>query len=165
MTFKDIIPFGKKSVPVRREEGSPLLDLRREMNRLFDDFFRGFSPLEPVTGYSGAFAPRMDVTETDKELTIKAELPGMDEKDVEVMLTRDTLTIRGEKKEEKEEKSGSSYRMERSFGSFSRSIPLPAEVDQDKAAAAFKKGILTITLPKNTRAYEGSRKVRVEARS
>lgn len=161
MTFKDLIPFGRKTVPVRHDEEHPLLNLRHEMDRIFDDFFRGFSAMEPFADRSGAFAPRLDVTETDKELKIKAELPGMDEKDVEVAVTHDTLTIRGEKKEEQEEKNGTYYRMERSFGSFTRSIPLPREVEQDKVSAAFKRGILTITLPKSARAEERSKKIPV----
>ncbi len=162
MTFKDLIPFGRKTVPAGRDEEHPLLSLRHEMDRIFDDFFRGFSAMEPFADRTGAFAPRLDVTETDKELKVRAELPGMDEKDVEVTLTPGTLTIRGEKKEEHEEKNGTYYRMERSFGSFSRSIPLPREVDQDKVSAAFKKGILTITLPKSGDTEERSRKIPVK---
>lgn len=162
MTFKDLIPFAKKTAPVRREDDHPLLDLRREMDRLFDDFFRGFSARETFAGTPGGFDPRVDVTETDKEFRIKAELPGMDEKDVDVTLTKDLLTLRGEKRDEHEEKNGNYYRMERSFGSFSRSIALPGEVDQDKIAAAFRKGVLTITLPKTARATDSRKKIKVE---
>ena len=161
MTFKDLIPFGRKNVPVRRDEEHPLLSLRHEMDRIFDDFFRGFPAMASFSDRTEAFDPRLDVTETDKELRIKAELPGIDEKDVEVGVTHDTLTIRGEKKEEQEENNGTYYRMERSFGSFSRSIPLPREVDQEKVSATFKRGILTITLPKSVRAEERSKKIPV----
>lgn len=163
MTFRDLIPLGRKTMPVRRDDEHPFFGLRREMDRIFEDFFQGFASIGPFAGRSGEFAPRLDVTETEKELRIKAELPGMDEKDVEVTLTQDVLTIRGVKKEEQEEKNGNYYRMERSFGSFTRSVPLPAEVDREKVAASFKKGVLTITLPKTARDAEGSKKIRVES--
>jgi HSP20 family protein len=147
----------------RGEEDLPLQSLQRQVNRLFDDFFRGFD-LRPFAemGRVGEFTPRIDVTETDKTFTVTAELPGMDEKDVEVMLSSDSLTIKGEKKHEKEEKGENFYRMERSYGSFHRVIPLPAGVDAAKVDASVSKGILTVNLPKTAKAKEKTKKVTVK---
>jgi HSP20 family protein len=151
MAVRDLIPWGKK-VSVREQEVlSPLEAFRRDMERMFDAF--GLSALSrfglaPFEERWGAFHPQVDVVESDKEIKVSAELPGLDEKDVEVSLYSNMLSIRGEKKEEREERSGSTYRMERSYGSFQRAIPLPAEVETDKVEAVFQKGVLTITLPK-----------------
>ena len=161
MAIKNLMPFGKKSVPVRREEENPFALLRREMDSVFDNFFRGFD-LEPFDARSGAFTPRVDVTENEKEIKISAELPGMDEKDIDVSLQNDMLTIKGEKREEKEDKGKDFYRMERSYGSFSRTIPLPAEVEIDNVDAKFKKGVLSITLPKTAKAVAETKKIAVK---
>lgn len=161
MAIRNLVPFGKKSVPVKREDESPFALLRREMDSLFDNFFRGFD-LEPFESRMGAFSPKVDVTENDKEIKISAELPGMDEKDIDVSLQKDMLTIKGEKKEEKEDKGKDYYRMERSYGSFSRTIPLPVEVETDKVEAKFKKGVLNITLPKSAKAVAETKKIAVK---
>src|SRR5574340_316343 len=161
MTMRNLVPFGKKSVSAKREEEHPFSLLRREMDSLFDNFFRGFD-LEPFENRLGTFSPRIDVTENDKEMKISAELPGMDEKDIDVSLQNDMLTIKGEKKEEKEDKGKDYYRMERSYGSFSRSIPLPIEVETDKVEAKFKKGVLSITLPKTAKAVAETKKIAVK---
>ena len=116
-----------------------------------------------MTSSIGAFHPNIDVTETDKEIRVSAELPGMDNKDINVSLTKESLTITGEKKEEKEEKKKDYYRMERSYGSFSRTIPMPVEIDTDKAKALFKKGVLTITLPKTAKAIKEKKKISIKA--
>jgi HSP20 family protein len=162
MPKKNVVPAEKSSVPVRREEYHPFSLFRQEMNTLFDNFFRGFD-LEPFSGRLGAFSPHIDVKESDKDIAIIAELPGMDDKDIHVSLTRDSLTIKGEKKEEKEEKGKDYYRMERSFGSFTRTIPLPVEIDTDKVKADFKKGVLTVTLPKTATAIKEKKKIPVKA--
>jgi HSP20 family protein len=161
MTIRNLVPFGKKSVPVRREDENPFSILRREMDSLFDNFFRGFDT-EPFESRMGAFSPKVDVTEDDKEIKISAELPGMDEKDIDVSLQNDMLTIKGEKKEEKEDKGKDYYRMERSYGSFSRTIPLPVDVETDKVEAKFKKGVLSITLPKTAKAVAETKKIAVK---
>lgn len=157
MALKDLIP-SKKWAPARREEHDPFTLFRDEMNRLFDNFFRG-GELEPFFESRVGFSPKVDVAETDKEITVTAELPGMDEKDIDVSLEKDMLTVRGEKKEEKEEKGKDFYRSERSYGSFTRTIPLPKEVDTDKVEAQFKKGVLRITLPKTPAAIKEVKKV------
>lgn len=162
MAKKNLVPVEKTSVPVRREEYDPFSLFRQEMNTLFDNFFRGFE-LEPFRGRFGTFSPSIDVKESDKDISVTAELPGLDDKDIDVSLSRDSLTIKGEKKEEKEEKGKDYYRMERSFGSFSRTIPLPAEVNVDKVKAEFKKGLLTVTLPKTEKALKEKKKITVKA--
>ena len=142
----------KSLAPGRREralaEREPFAVLRREMDALFDGFFSEFGGAAKTLQ---SFTPRIDVTENEKEVRITAELPGVEEKDVEVSLSGDAITIKGEKREEKEEK-GEQYRFERSYGSFRRTFSLPCEVDADKASAAFKKGVLTVTLPKTANA-------------
>jgi HSP20 family protein len=162
MPKKSVVRHEKKSVPARREEYRPFGLLRQEMNRLFDNFFGGFE-IEPFTGgHLAAFSPSVDIKESDKEIRVSAELPGMDDKDIDVLLSKDSVTITGEKKEEKEDKGKDYYRIERSYGSFSRTIPLPAEVDTDKAKAEFKKGLLTVTLPKTAQAIKQTKKIAVK---
>lgn len=161
MAIKDIVPFGKKNVPGRHEEDHPFAVLRREMDSLFDNFFRSFD-LEPFGGRERGFSPKVDISENDKEINISAELPGMDEKDIDISLQDDVLSIKGEKKEEKEDKGKDYYRMERVYGSFIRTIPLPAEVETDKIAARFRKGVLSITLPKTARAVQETKKIAVK---
>ena len=156
MVFQEMVPWKnrRRNVGIRpSEESYPLSTLQRRMNRMFDDFFGDFSdfslsPLRTLTRGTDGFMPRMDIAETDKDITLTAELAGMDEKDVEITVHDDVLTITGEKKTEHEQKEGERFLTERSYGSFSRSIALPAEVDQDKIDAAFKKGVLTVKLPK-----------------
>ncbi|MBF0559345.1 MAG: Hsp20/alpha crystallin family protein [Nitrospirae bacterium] len=161
MAIKSLMPFGKRSVPVKHDDDNPFSLLRREMDSLFDNFFRGFD-MEPFEGRLGTFTPRVDVTENDKEIRVSAELPGMDEKDIDVSLNKDALTIRGEKKEEREQKDRDYYRMERSYGSFSRTVPLSAEIETDKAEATFKKGVLSIRLPKTSKAVAETKKIAVK---
>lgn len=161
MTIRDIVSFGKKNFPVRREDDNPFAVLRREMDLLFENFLRGFDVM-PFESRLGTFSPKVDVIENDKEIKISAELPGMDEKDIDVSLQKDVLTIRGEKKVEKEDKGKDYYRMERSYGSFSRSIPLPIEVETDKVEAKFKKGVLSIILPKTAKAATETKKIAVK---
>ena len=120
----------------------------KEMSRVFQDFLKLFE-LEPIGKRTGAaFQPKVNVSESEKEVVVSAELPGMDGKDIDVYLRKNELTIQGEKKEKTEEKEESYYRMERSYGSFKRTLPLPCEVEDDKIDAQFKNGVLTITLPK-----------------
>lgn len=161
MAIRDLVPFGKKSVSAKRDEENPFSLLRREMDSLFDNFFRGFD-IEPFESRLGTFSPRIDIAENDKEIKISAELPGMDEKDIDLSINKELLIIKGEKKEEKEDKGKDYYRMERSYGSFSRSIQLPAEIDTNKVEAMFKKGVLTVTLPKTAKAISDSKKIAVK---
>lgn len=129
---------------------SPLSSLRSEVDRLLQSFARQMD-LEPLFAPDlPMFSPTMDVVENDKALQVTAELPGLEQKDVEVELTANSLILSGEKSQEKEERGESFYRRERSFGSFRREIPLPWEIDADKvkADATFKNGVLTVRVPK-----------------
>lgn len=162
MSEKNIKAYDRKDVPVRREEEHPFALLQRDINALFDNFFKGFG-LETFESRAGIISPRIDIIEGDREIKVSAELPGVDEKDIEVSLTKDTLTIKGEKKESREDKGKDYYRMERSYGSFTRTIPLPTEIDTEKVDAAFKKGILTITLPKTAKAVKETKKIAVKS--
>ena len=166
MTIKDLIPsiWKRDYVSSKRAEEHPFYSLQREMNSLFDDFFKGFdlAPFGRDRERFGTFSPSIDIKENDKDVSIKAELPGMDEKDIEVSLTNDALTIRGEKKEEKEDNGKNYYRMERNYGSFSRTIPLPTGIDSQKADAVFKKGVLTITVHKTEEAEAKVKKIKIK---
>ena len=174
-------------VPVKSEERSgggilerpweSLLSLRDEIDRMFDEIWSGgmLSPFrrrrrgltEPFRGTPlawGAGMPAVDVIDKEKEVQVRAELPGMDEKDIDVRLSDDTLTIRGEKKEEREEREegGSYYVSERRYGSFQRSFRIPEGIDRDKVDAKFQKGVLTITLPKTPEAQQKAKKIEVK---
>jgi HSP20 family protein len=120
--------------------------LRREMDRLWDDFFGpGRKALRPM---EMEWAPAVDVSETADQVVIKAEVPGMEAKDIDISLAGDVLTIKGEKKSEREEKKENYHLVERTYGSFSRSLKLPTAVDADKIEASYKQGVLTVSCPK-----------------
>ncbi|UCH81766.1 MAG: Hsp20/alpha crystallin family protein [Nitrospiraceae bacterium] len=164
MSFRDLSLFRKKSVPVKRQVHDPVSLMRSNMESLFDDFFKGFE-LEPFFGPDiSSYSPKVDVKEGDKEIKVLAELPGMDENDINVTLNRDSLTLRGEKKEEKEDSDKGYHRLERSYGSFCRTIPLPVEIESDNVSASYKKGILTITIPKSKKAIEGKKKIKIDVK-
>lgn len=162
MPIRDLITrsLEKRGLPVRREYEHPFYSLQREMNRLMDDFFGG-APLAPADELSGAFLPSVDIKENDKEFVVSAEIPGLDDKDVEVLLSGDSLTIKGEKKFEKEDKEDNYHRVERRYGSFKRIIPLPTDILTEKAEAKFEKGILYITVPKAEK-KSGTKKIPIK---
>jgi HSP20 family protein len=165
MNMRDLIPWGRnqQTTPSRyREEGDPFMTLHREMNRLFDDVFRSFdvAPFGSLTGAGRTMGwPSVELSETDKDLRISAELPGMDEKDVEVLMHDGVLTIRGEKKSEVEDKERAFS--ERYYGRFERRIPLGQDVDEDKIEAAFKNGVLTITVPRTAQAASQMKRIAI----
>jgi HSP20 family protein len=168
MAMKYMTPWkwGRRGVPESRElEGHPVEVFQREMNRLFDDFFKGFGlrPFAEEMETLGAFSPQVNMTENDKFIQVSAELPGLDDKDIEISLSKDSLTIKGEKKEETEHKDKEAYYMERSFGSFTRVLPIPKDVDTEKAEASFKKGVLTITMPKLEKGKQAHKKIRIKS--
>src|SRR5690348_4080330 len=161
MAFRDLIPWSKnQELAPARDNFDPFLTLHREMNRLFDDVFRGFgnfgrlgSPL-----MEGQFSwPRIELDETDKALTVSAELPGLSEKDVQVEIANGALSIRGEKKSESD--NGGRY-SERYYGSFERRIPLDG-VEEDKAEANFRNGVLTVSLPKTEQASQNVKRITI----
>lgn len=172
---KDIIPFGKKNrdMPVRvakpSEAEHPVMALQRATNQLFDQFFRDFA--WPASGLGelpdqlynqlAAGGLNLDIKETDDDLEVSAELPGMDKDDIEVILLGNRLTIKGEKKKEQESKDAGYYRMERSYGVFQRNVWLPCEVQPDKVEATYKKGVLFVKLAKSEKERALSSKIPV----
>ncbi len=162
MGIRDLVPWTKgPQLAFRQEPFAPFLTLHREMNRLFDDVLRGFGPLGRLGSplMEGQFGwPRLEVSETDKAVTVSAELPGLSEKDVQVEFANGVLSIRGEKKTERNDDSR--FFSERYYGSFERQIPLE-DVEEDKAQAVFKNGVLTITLPKSKQSNRHVRRIPV----
>lgn len=165
MTIRELIPWmSEKSRGdlARGGEVSPYLSLQQEMNRMFDEFFEGFD-LAPFRGEGmTSVAPKVDVAETESEIHVTAELPGLTENEVEVTLAEGSLTLRGEKKSEKEDKQKNYHRTERSYGMFERTIPLPAEVDREKVEATFTNGVLSVVLQKLSPSVEAGRKISVK---
>ena len=144
----------------------PFGALRSEMDRLFDSFTGGLPTFPRVFGSSGArglaLMPSMDVKETDKEISIEAELPGLDEKDVSLTIQNGVLTIEGEKKFEHEEEKENYHVMERRYGGFQRSLRIPDTVNEDKIEARFDKGVLKVVLPKRPEAASEQRKIAIK---
>jgi len=163
--FKALVPWRDKSqTPAPREDyHDPFLTFRREVDRMFDDFFSGFGrrAIGAPFGSWGAPTPSMDLTENDKEIVVTAEMPGLDQEDFEVTVSGDLLTLKGEKKAEHEHRNGDAYYMERRFGSFSRSVRLPFEVKDEKVDARYEKGLLTIRLPKPADMQHQARRIEV----
>ena len=148
-----------------RDERHPLSSLREEMNELFENWTKDFG-FPQMSWAATEVWPRMNVSETDKEVQITAELPGVDQKDIEITLVGGDLVIKGEKKaeldEKKDERGRSYHRIERSFGSFQRRLSLPYDVDADKAQASFKDGVLTLTVPKPPEAQKAAKKIEIK---
>ncbi len=143
MNLRSLMPVGRE----RSLASQPFLSLQREIDRLFDDFTRNFPAFSSVSG-NAKLMPVTDVTETEKEIEITAELPGLEEKDVQINLADNVLTIRGEKKAEKEERDKNYRMVERSYGAFERSVELPEGVNADVIKASLSKGVLTVTVLK-----------------
>ncbi|MCG2632766.1 Hsp20/alpha crystallin family protein [Bradyrhizobium sp. WYCCWR 13023] len=162
MAIRDLIPWSKpQELAPARDSFDPFLTLHREMNRLFDDVFRGFGSPGLSSSMEGRFGwPKVELSETDKALTVSAELPGMTEKDVQVEITNGVLTIRGEKKAE--DHGEGRYFSERYYGAFERQIPLD-DVQEDKVEATFKNGVLTVSLPKSDKPREGVKRIAINA--
>jgi HSP20 family protein len=167
-------PVEVKKGPPARTLADPWNVFRTEMDRLFDRFAGGFGlpsmrrvlDLEPWGRYEAPFtvsAPAVDVTEDDKAYKIAAELPGMSEKDIDVSITGDMLVLKGEKRQEREEREKNRYLAERTYGSFQRSFTLPDGIDRDRISAEFSKGVLALTLPKTQEAQKQQKKIEVKA--
>lgn len=166
MAMRDLIPWGRgRDVSVRRgEELNPFLALHREVNRLFDDVFRGFDlmPFGSDRFFDRAIGwPNIEVSDNDKEVKVTAEIPGLDEKDIEIELANGILAIKGEKTTETEDKER--LFSERYYGRFERRIPIE-DVDEDKVAASFKNGVLTVTLPKTAEAQRNVRRITINGK-
>ena len=140
---KAVVPVSANR-PLARQENNPFAFLQQEIDRLFDGFSRNFLPF--ATAHSAV--PRMDVSETDNTIEVTAELPGLEARDVQLGLVESVLTVRGEKKSEREEKQKDYHLVERSFGSFSRSVQLPEGVTAEDISAEIAKGVLKVTVKK-----------------
>jgi HSP20 family protein len=153
MTIRDLLPLGrgKRETALRHNGPSPLGALQVEINRAFADFWRAVDL--PRSG-RGNLAPKVDVRETDSELEVTAELPGMDETDIDVSVADGVLTIRGERKLEHETTGKGYLRRERSFGVIERVVPLPPGLDPNSATANLKSGVLAVTIAKTPEARE-----------
>lgn len=164
----------KAPVPAAVDPWAPMGTLRRQIDAVFDDFTRGwpkawdfdvFKNIEPLRMPTAVgAAPKVDVKESKDGYEISAELPGIDEKDVDLTIDGNVLTLSGEKKTEREEKKDNYHWSERTYGSFRRSFTLPDGVDADKAAAKFTKGVLTVTLPKTEKAKKQQRKIEIKSK-
>jgi len=168
MSVRDLIPWGRdhgSSVPtvLRDDDRSPLFSLHREVNRLFDDVFRSFDRGVPAFSALPTFKvgwPSVEIAETEKEIKVTAEIPGLEEKDVEVLLENGVLTLRGEKRSETQDEERQFS--ERFYGRFERRIPLGAEVEEDKIDAHFRNGVLSIVLPKSARAQSQVKRIAIK---
>ncbi len=158
MSYQDYLP--SRWLRNRTDEDHPLVSLRKEVDSLFDDFGSNFLGARDVS-------VRSNISETDTEFRVTAELPGMTEEDVDVSISGDRVVIKGEKKSEKEERSGEEgrefHRIERSSGAFQRVMTLPFAIDADKVEAVVKDGVLTVTIPKPPEAVENVKKIKVSS--
>ena len=167
MAIRDLIPWnrGRDVTVTRDDEINPFLTLHREMNRLFDDVFRGFDLGSPGFGQRpferGMGWPNIEVSETGNEVKVTAELPGLDEKDVDIRLSDGVLVISGEKKTETEDKDR--LFSERAYGRFERRIPLDG-IDEEKVSASFKNGVLLVTLPRSAQAKSNVRRIAINGK-
>ncbi len=186
MDIKKLVPwnwFNKeeeavgKTVPVKRKNAndenralvSPWHQFHQDIDRLFEQAFHGFGQTPfglDRSGFprfsDGILKPTLDLSATDKDYTIAVEIPGVDENDVKLEIANDVLTISGEKKQEKEEKEKNYYRMERSYGSFQRVLSLPEDADQNAVKATFKKGVLTVTMPRKALPKSETKRIEVK---
>ena len=161
MQIKDLITWAHRngSPDAKSSEDNPIGTLQREMNNVFENFWNRVGHFEWPFGSGEA---KSDVVETDKAIEVSIELPGMEMKDIEVTVNDDMLTVKGEKKIERQEEKKGYYLSERSYGAIYRTIPLPPGVDGEKAEASFKNGVLTIKLPQTPEAQAKVTKIAVK---
>ena len=162
------------AAPAKAGDWQPFEALRNQVDRLFHDFQTGFlqapfRPLPDIASFWGRdpgfnITPAIDITEKDKAFEVTAELPGLDVKDIDIQLSEGMLTIKGEKQEQKEEKTKDRYVSERRYGSFRRTLQVPGSVDADKIEASYKSGVLTLTLPKSPEAQTNQKKIPVTSK-
>jgi HSP20 family protein len=169
MAIRDLVPWGRNSTTnpaiYRNPDESPFLTLHREMNRLFDDMWRSFDAPLPGFGRTAGWSPSwpsVEISETDKDITVTAEVAGLDEKDIDASLDDGVLILKGEKRAENEDKDRQFS--ERYYGRFERRIPLPAEVEEDKVSASFKNGVLTVSLPKTPGAQSRAKRIAINGK-
>jgi HSP20 family protein len=169
MSVRDLIPWGRNdgnqvSSLLRNDDRDPFLSLHREVNRLFDDVFRGLGSGLPSLSTGSAFRggwPSVEISDTDQQIKVTAEVPGLEEEDIEVLLSDGVLTLKGEKRSETEDKE--KQFSERYYGRFERRIPLGVEVQDDQVDATFKNGVLTVTLPKSEKAQSQVKRIAIKS--
>ena len=173
MAMKDLVRInGESTTPMKREQSYPgsLWESTDWMDRWFDNFFSRALSLTPYGSMQsqsgnqwGGYVPAVNVVDNENEVRVTAELPGIDEKDIELSIYNGVLSLKGEKKAEYEEKKEGYYRSERSYGTFHRSISLPEGVDPEKVEATFSKGVLNITVPKRPESQTGRKKIAIKS--
>jgi HSP20 family protein len=172
MTLREIVPWRWGGLRRWEPDEGPFGTIRRQMDTLHREMDRMFeemssepvrTPFTPTAFGHELTMPQIDETEDDKAFYVSIELPGMDEKDVDIMLSGRLLTIRGDKKEDEKEEGKDFYRRERKFGSFRRTLELPGEVDESKIEAFFKKGVLRVMLPRTAEAQSKIKHIHVKA--
>lgn len=154
-----IMPLSTSTPAARGND--PLTAMQRELNRAFDDLWRGAGSNNVTANFGTSL--RMDVKETEQSFTIQAECPGVEEKDIDISFSDNVLTIKGEKKFVRDESTETLHLVERSYGNFARQIALPGEVDSEKIEASFNKGVLTVVLPKSAKAVEKTKKITIKS--
>ncbi|MGP3712679.1 Hsp20/alpha crystallin family protein [Brucella sp. RRSP16] len=170
MSVRDLIPWGRDTsssqapAVYREEDRNSFLSLHREVNRLFDDVFRSFDRNLPAFDSLASFGrwwPSVEITETEKEIRITAEVPGVEEKDIELVLDDGVLTLRGEKRSETEDKDKDKQFSERFYGRFERRIPVGREIVEDEINARFRNGVLSLVLPKTEKAQSKVKRIAI----
>ena len=164
MSVRDLIPWGRDDgnrVPTlyRDDQHNPVFSLHREVNRLFDDMVRSFDNLGWPPAFNGGW-PKVEISETPGDIRVTAEIPGIEEKDLEILLDDNVLTLRGEKRAESEDKERQFS--ERYYGRFERRIPLGCEVERDRIDARFNNGVLTVVLPKSEKAQSQIKRIEIK---
>jgi HSP20 family protein len=149
---------GRNNRGLVRSNAYPILSLFDEMNRLFEDA----TPVARVVQGLSSFKPSLDLVESEKDYTLTGEFPGLEAADIQIELRDNSITLSGEKRENREVKDGERLHVERSYGSFSRTIQLGVEVDEDSTTAEMKNGVLTVRIPKSARAVKGARRVSIK---
>jgi HSP20 family protein len=161
MAMPELFRPGRALRRRERESESGFMRPFDELRQMMQNFW--MTPLEELGRWGDGFVPKVDIRDEDKEVIVSAELPGMDQKDIDVTVTKDAIRVSGQKKHEKEEDEKGFYRHETFCGSFDRVIDLPAEVDENKAEAEFRNGVLTIRLPKSEEAQAKHRKIKIKS--
>lgn len=163
MNIHQLIPTtGRRDTSGKKQSAyHPLRSLQQDIDLMFDNFFQGF-PSEST--HSGLLTPHMDISETEKNYKVTLDIPGVDEKDLDISITGDTLSIRAEKQYENKEEGQRYHRVERSYGSYAKQLTLPSEVDADAISADYKNGVLTLDLPKKPEAQPVSKKIALKGK-